>query len=193
MFHLADDSTPYRVIGIDPGTDTLGAAGLDIDLHTGKFTLVDAHTLHASRMLKYYRDTELVHGSRFARLHGLELALGEYFEDMQPHSIISESPYMGQRATPFAALTECLTSIRRAVRAYNGRLPLLEVDPARAKARIGVSGKSGDKSLMQAAVIGLSDIQNPYGVDLQILDEHSIDAIAIAYFRACDLRSQLLL
>lgn len=193
MFHLADDPTPYRVIGIDPGTDTLGVAVLDIQLPVATFTLVDAQTFQASRMLKHFRDTEQTYGSRFARLHGLELALGEYFADMQPHAIISESPYMGQRATPFAALTECLTSIRRAVRAYNDRLPLHQVDPARAKARVGVSGKSGDKGLMQKAVSQLKDIQNPQGIVLQALDEHSIDAIAIAYYRACDLRSQLLL
>lgn len=193
MFHLTDDPTPYRFVGIDPGTDTLGAAVLDVDVFTGAFSLMDARTFHGSRMLKHLRETERTYGGRFARLHGLEVALAEYFAEAQPHAIISESPYLGQRATPYAALTECLSSIRRAVRTYNDRLPLREVDPARAKARIGVSGKSGDKSLMHAAVMGLRDLRNPTGIDLTQLDEHSIDSIAIAYYGACDFRSQLLL
>jgi Holliday junction resolvasome RuvABC endonuclease subunit len=191
MFHLADDPTPYRIIGIDPGTDTLGMSCLDLDLLTGQLSIVDSHTVPVGRLVQRYRHLEEVYGSRFARLHGLELVLGEYFTRMQPHSIISESPYLGRFAATYAALTECMTAIKRSVWRYSNRLPLLTIDPASAKANLGVNGKSSDKELMRQAVLKLVDIQNPNNLALEQLDEHSIDSIAIAYYRATSIKAYL--
>lgn len=182
MFHFRSDHTPFRVVGIDPGTDTLGVACLELDLEEQRIGLADARTFHGSRMLGPRQSLMGVHGSRFARLDGLEEALVDYFYQAQPHAVCSESPYLNKRfPTTFAALTESLTSIRRALIRYDDRIPLHTVDPAKAKAALGVSGKSGDKLLVQRAVEALN-LPNPNGVDYRLLDEHSFDAIAIGHF-----------
>ncbi len=193
MFHLRDDAEPYRIVGIDPGTSTLGIAVIDVDLITAQLTVRDARTMHASRLSQYRKSYSEVYGDRFARLSGLEEALVDYFVQRAPHAIISESPYLGRHAATYAALTECMTTICRAVCRYSDRIPLVTVDPARAKARLKVSGKSGDKELMRQAILGLTDLQNPDRLDLTVRDEHSIDALAIAYYHACTVRTSLVL
>lgn len=183
MFHFRPSAEPLRIVGIDPGTDTLGAACLELDLYDETITLADARTFHGSRMLQTRQQMVTVYGSRFARLDALEEALVDYFQMAAPHAVCSESPFLNRRfPASYAALTECMTSIKRAVMRYDARLPLATIDPASAKAHLGVSGKSGDKSLVATAVRQLH-LPNPNHVAMDDLDEHSFDAIAIAYYQ----------
>lgn len=200
MFNLPDDPTPMRITGIDPGTVTAGVGFLDLHL-TAPYAieLVDVRTFNTRKLLEGYGREQAVHGDRFARLMALEDTLVEHFIAFQPHVIASESPYMGSFAATYAALTECLTSVRHAVNRYNPSLPLHLIDPASVKASVKVSGKSGDKELMRQAVLGLAHprtddgpwLANPNAIDLLALDEHSIDCLAVAWYRATVVRGLL--
>lgn len=196
MLNLPDDPTPYRVVGIDPGTDTLGVACLDVDLVTFEISLTDARTLHGARMLGGRKELVRVHGARFARLDALEDELVEYFYEADVHAIISESPFFNpRRPGAGAALVEGVMMVRHALIRFNRFIPLNTIDPASAKAFLKVSGKSGDKTLMTAAVQKLfisGALKNPEGFRLSDLDEHSIDAIAIGYYHAAQWRSRWL-
>lgn len=203
MFNLPDDRTPLRIAGIDPGSNTLGVSIIDVEIDAPhRATIIDARTFVGAQMLGPYRELAEVYGDRFARLRALEFSLLDYFHEMMPHSIISESPYMSRFAATYAALTECMTSIRRAVAGYNSRLPLITIDPASVKVGVKVSGKSGDKELMRQAVLGLTDpshpanahglrLENPYQLPLHLLDEHSIDSLAVAFSRVQVVRGLL--
>jgi hypothetical protein len=91
---------------------------------------------------------------------------------------------MGRFPQAFAALTECLTAIRRAVLRYDDFKPLLLVDPPTAKLAVGVKGKGSVKDDVKQGVLSLRNLLNPDNIDIQNLDEHSIDAIAVAMSRA---------
>lgn len=194
MFRLRDDPTPYRVAGIDPGTDTLGFSVLDLDLKDGEIRVEESLTLFGSKMVKERQGVADVHGARFARLQGLEEALVQSFFYWKPHAIICESPfYNPRRPGAYAALIEAVGMVQRAVYGYAPQMALLTIDPASAKALLGVSGKSGDKDLVKQAIVKRTDIHNPHGIDLTALDEHSIDSLAIAYYRIAQVKDQLLL
>lgn len=184
---------PYRVLGIDPGSVTLGVAVLDFDLDTRTVELVDARTFDASKGLAAYRNVVAIHGERVARLIAHEQGLWTYFCTMRPQAIVSESPYLGRFPQAFAALTECITAIRRAVLQYDPFMPLYMADPMTVKAAVGVHGKGRKdkqalrKENVQAAVVALPLI-NRTGIDLTQLDEHSIDAIAVAMSRLVEMQ-----
>lgn len=104
--------------------------------------------------------------------------------NFEVHGVASECPYMGRFPQAYAALTECLTSIRSAVHDYDPTLVLHEIDPATVKMNVNVNGKSGDKQLMTNAVTELiktGRILNTGLVNIGLLDEHAIDAIAVGY------------
>lgn len=183
MLLLPDDHRALRLIGIDPGTN-LGVATLDLDLKTNSLYLIDVNTFDGTKLAREYTSITEVHGHRAARNIAHENNLVGYFYYMEPHYILSESPYMGRFPQAFASLTECIMSIRRAVLRYDPIMPLLLVDPPTVKTSLGVRGKSSDKEEMKRALLNLSSLINVSGYDISYLDEHGIDAIAVAFTKA---------
>lgn len=182
---------PLRVVGIDPGTETLGFCVLDLYLSTGLLQVVNAQTVELQRMLVDWREEERIHGSRTARLMALEERLFIYFEHFQPHAICAESPFMHRFPMTFAALTECVSYVRRAVVRYDRYMPLELVDPPTAKKAVGAKVKKGmtKEAIREAiAVLGLTYAK---GVSLKSMDEHSVDALAVAYHQALVYRNQI--
>ena len=146
-----------------------------------------AVTLLSAPLLREYEYCIQLHGEKIAKLIALQRAMVKMFNAWEPHWIVSESPYMGRFPQAFAALTECLDMIRRSVIDYNKVLPLDSIDPSSVKKGVGVSGKSGDKDKMSKALTNLVKVGKltlAEGIDLDSLDEHSIDATAVAYVTA---------
>lgn len=173
-------SSQFRVIGIDPGTATLGVAVLVYDLKTQTRRIEKLMTLNGSHQLRHYEQLTDLHGERFARLNALETSLSSVFEHYRPHAIASEGPYMGRFPQAFAALVECLHVVRRAVWVYSHEHPLTVYDPATIKKSVGVSGKSGDKDRMRQAVNTLDWVSDIDQSQIRDADEHAIDALAVA-------------
>lgn len=179
------------MVGIDPGTETLGFGVLDLNLSTGQLVVANAQTVDLQRMLSQWRQEERVHGSRTARLMALEERLFVFFEHYQPHAICAESPFLHRFPMTFAALTECVSYVRRAVFRYDRYMPLEMVDPPTAKKAVGVKVKRGvTKEAVREAIEKL-DLTYAPGVDLAQMDEHSVDALAVAYHQALVYRDQI--
>ena len=84
---------------------------------------------------------------------------------------------MERTVKAFAALTECMHSMRNAMYSQNPNRVFHTIDPSTIKKSVGVSGKSGDKELMRKAVQGIAGSM----VNVDWLDEHAIDSIAVGY------------
>lgn len=92
---------------------------------------------------------------------------------------------MGRFAAAFRALTECMVFISDAVGRYDPMMLLHVVDPPTAKMAVGLVIKKGmTKDDVKKAVLALKDLENPNGIILEDLDEHSIDSIAVGYYLA---------
>ena len=175
---------PYRLLSIDPDTDTLGVSILSYDFVNKQINLEFAYTMNASKDSKRYKLACDVHGNRYGRLHSLQEALTDLMFNFNIHGVVSECPYMGRFPQAFAALTECLSCIRAAIVNYDPLLMLHEIDPSTVKMHVGVNGKSGDKDLMFAAIDNLLSsgrIRNNGNLNHRLLDQHAIDAIAVGY------------
>jgi len=120
-----------------------------------------------------------------ARLQQHHDELIQWCHILKPHAVIAESPFQGRFAQSFAALTECINMIRQAVMVYDSHMPLNLVDPPTVKRAAGVVLRRGtDKEDVKQALLGRQDLV--WGVDIHVLDEHSIDAVAVAlhYYQA---------
>lgn len=170
----------YRVMGIDPGSDTLGIAILELDVLAFTTTLLYATTLKASRELKHV-DTWLdQYGGLETKINCHRHFLARHLTYFHPNSVISESPFLGRFPRAFEALVLCLSMIRQSVREYDPFIELEVVDPPTAKKAVGASGRGGDKDAVRYAVMQHPKIQNASGFDYDYFDEHAIDAIAVA-------------
>lgn len=186
MLTLPNGSQNYRIMGIDPGTDTLGVSIVDLDIITYEAKIIFVDTLSGLKGSRRFPEFEETFGSRSAKLYSNSLALSELVNLYRPNCIISESPYMGRFAQAFEALVECLTMIRNVILKYDPYLALETIDPSNVKKAVGASGrtaKGGDKHTVRDALFKLKGLYNHSNKPLELLDEHSIDATAVACFK----------
>ncbi len=181
MLVLPPQATPLRVLGIDPGTTTMGIAVLDWDLESPVIDVATAFTLVANDRQMGYQSTADLHGSRVARLQlQADLVRGLLY-DFRPHVVIAEAPFMGRFAQSFSALVECVQTIRGVLFEYDPHMPFNLIDPPSVKKAVGVAkGKMSDKEDVRRALSEQPDLR--WHVNLSDLDEHSVDAVAIARY-----------
>lgn len=175
-----------RIVGIDPGSTTLGFSVLEYDACTLQIARSYAYTFNAGKMHLNDLDT-LSHSERYARIYALMEALFQAFLDLKPTFIISESPFMAMKQPQaYGALVEVVFAIRSAVRMYDPAMRLDLIDPPSAKKAVGATGNAKKDQVMLAVKkilhqIVFDPVMSQSSFDE--LDEHSVDALAIAYSR----------
>jgi Holliday junction resolvasome RuvABC endonuclease subunit len=188
----------FTILGIDPGSNTLGVAVLRIDIKTLKILSSDAMTLKGAKEGRRSWATA-IHGDRVGRIDSHKTNLGRIFDNEDPLFVASESPFMAKRMpTAYGALTEVVCAIRDAMMEWDMWRPLHLIDPPTVKNAVGVPGNKGGpegKLLMQKAVLKFPPFVESYkgSTPAGSLDEHSVDAWAVAYAFYLQMREKLCL
>lgn len=185
------------IVGIDPGSDTLGVGILTFDVQSFAIVSTQAFTLNGTRNGRGSFTTD-VHGDRYGRIESHREELARVFGRVRPIAVASESPFMSRRRpAAYGALTEVVCAVRAALMLHSPWLALEMIDPPTVKRAVGVSGKTGGpegKKLMQQALLVMAPTLNYDGdVPMNRLDEHSIDALAVAYCHYVQLLEKLCL
>lgn len=181
MLIIPESTEAFRVASFDPGSSNLGRAILESMLDKTPFTVRYADTVKLKENLRPYAEIGEMHGGRAVRLMQLYDNTLDFLREHRPHAIIVESNYLGKFATSFAALVECVITIRNAAYAYDPFMPIYMVDPTTAKQAVGmVKVKGTDKEDVRRHVKALTNII--WCVNVDDLDEHAVDAVAIGYY-----------
>lgn len=195
MLELPKGDGRFSIMGIDPGTDTLGVSLVEIDIKAETVHLVHAETFHGRKGVSLYKDYSNEFGDRRAKFRYNKEKLVSFLNWAQPNIIISESPYMGRFANAFEALVQCLEMLRATVHNYDPSLQLQTIDPSSVKKAVGAPGKTkkgGQKDLVKQGVMGLTKLINETKWPLDCYDEHTIDAIAVACYQVNQLYKDIL-
>lgn len=180
------DQAICRVIGIDPGSTTLGFSVLEYDARTLKIIRTYAFTFNAGKMKLNDLDVE-THSERYARIYELMEALYEKFVELRPTFVICESPFMAmRRPQAYGALVEVVFAIRSALRKYDPTMSLDLIDPPSAKNAVGAAGNAKKEQVHAALAKLLPELRFDESLSeapFLELDEHSVDGTAIAYSR----------
>jgi Holliday junction resolvasome RuvABC endonuclease subunit len=176
-----ESSNLVTLVGIDPGSETLGFAVLFIDIASMIIESSHAMTLTGSKLAGKDSWNSIIHGDRASRIFAHEEKLLELFNYYQPLVICSEAPFINNRF-PMAgiALTEVLCGIKSAVIRYDVWKELYVIPPSVVKRAVGAPGNA-DKHVMKEKVTHLAELNYNGNVPIHLLDEHSIDALAVAY------------
>ena len=176
------------LLGIDPGSSTLGVAILEINSITFSLVATTAYTIEATK-LELFDRLDLRLPERERRLRAISKAISLCLEDYKPLTLAIESPFFNSRKpSAYAVLIETMYVLKQTARAYDLNLPIIEVDPPTAKKAIGVRRlkakerrrlKLTTKDLVREALLPLTALK--LTSDINSLDEHSLDAIAVAY------------
>jgi Holliday junction resolvasome RuvABC endonuclease subunit len=176
-----DSAQTAFLIGIDPGSHSLGVGVIEFDIATMTIVSSDAWTLSGKKLAGKDDWVTDIHGERNGRVHAIENALYQIFMHFQPLSITSESPFINSKFPQAGlALTVVVCAIRQALMRFDMWKPLLMIDPPTVKMAVGAPGNA-PKEVVKEKVMLLKDINYIGSVPLLELDEHSIDALAVCY------------
>lgn len=191
-----NSGTTFSVIGLDPGTTTLGLGVLHVDALSLQITSYEAHTLIATKMVREDDWMAVTHGYREARVRALSDCLLEWFHYLRPLSIATEAAFYNRRTpSAYGPLLEAINGIRNAVVAYDNWMTLHVIETSVAKSEIGykspkkVKGQKKDtKTPVKEAMLSMPEFKCPSQTPISTLSEHAIDALAIAYARLNQMR-----
>ena len=182
MLTIPNDSLcEFSIVGLDPGSNAFGIAVLNVNIETKKIVSSDAWTIFAERLAGKNNWIEEVHGGRVNRILAIEENLLSVFQYFNPAVIATESPFINS-SFPAAgiALTEVLAAIRRAVMRYDSWKQLFLIPPSSVKNGVGAGG-GVNKLSVRDKVLELTELNYSGAIKLEDLDEHSIDALSVAY------------
>jgi hypothetical protein len=151
-----------------------------IEKETFKLIVLHAETLMVNRRLDENSFEYLTHGERWVRLKILNDYVIQCCKVWDPVACVVELPYLGRIASAFGSLKEVVLTLRNAYTQWNPNKSPFFYNPSVIKKNAGVPGTSGDKNLMLEALKSNVEICTK-NIDLNLLDEHAIDAILIAY------------
>lgn len=178
-----------NIIGIDPGSQTLGLSVLSFDLGTYEIVQTQAQTFQGDRLPYFDKHIAEVHGERLARIYAHRQNLVNLFLHYRPISVACESPFFNaRRPNAFAALMEVMNEIRNAVMQYNPYLQLVTIDPPTVKKSVGAPGNADKTGVLAALILKQSELRLSDQSQPNCLDEHSVDATAVAYCRYKSLK-----
>jgi Holliday junction resolvasome RuvABC endonuclease subunit len=179
---LADNPVDHiSIVGIDPGSDTMGIGCLKIDIKTLEIIESTAWTIVASKMVKDTSWDSVIYSYKYARIEQLKKCLISTFNRINPIIIVCESPfYNPRRPNAYGVLVEVLKTVKDSVNEHDRWKPLYLIDPSSIKKSVGASG-GADKTAMKEKVSKLSELKFIGDTTIEELDEHAIDALATAY------------
>ena len=192
MTHLMPNNAgdTATIVGIDPGSETLGICMLDFNVVTMAVVKTTAQTFVGSKLGMMSRWIAESHSERFARIEAHKQNLKQLLWINRPLIVACESPfYNSLRPSAYGVLVEVLNALKYACYEYNPDLPFTLIDPPSAKKAVGAKGNA-KKEQMREAVLVLPDLFFQGPVPLNNLDEHSIDSIAIAYSKLQQFRAE---
>lgn len=171
----------FRIMGIDPGLNNLGIALFDIEYQTRKILRLEAFTL-VNDKLKDDSGLDLEsHAERTVKLMKLRFALLNIMQMNNPFAVACESPFFNRlRPTAYAALVEVTRLIHTTVIDYNSNTIFRTVEPLLVKKHIGAGMETGKLDVKRAVSIR-PELMSVLVNNLDRLDEHSVDAIAVGY------------
>lgn len=171
----------YKLLAIDPGVNNCGLAVFNIDYQTNEIVSVDAHTAISAKMDDTTTLYEELYSERTVKLYKLTDYLNRIMVEVNPAIVVCESPFYNRlRPMAYGSLLEVLNSIYTTIINYNNNVPFFTVEPLLVKKTVGAGMQTGKLDVKQA-ISRIDSIMSTLVTDLEGLDEHSVDAMAVGY------------
>lgn len=171
----------YKIMAVDPGLNRAGVAIFDINYSNRQILAIDAFTLRNERLKDDTGLDEELYSERIIKLYKLKNTFYRILDEVRPANVISESAFYNPgMPMAHASLTETIRTIHAAVMEFNVNIQFNRVEPLLVKKTIGANMFKG-KSPMKDAVMDKPELISVLRQNIETLDEHAIDAIAIGY------------
>lgn len=171
-----------RIMACDPGTVTLGLSIIEVDIEDfNKLPVVVWSDTVGVKNPKVEDSLFLIDGGRRWRMEEIQKQMIEVIEFAQPTFFITETPFFRRgKMSAYESGVELQTMIHDAVRSLTLTTKVYGINPISVKHYVGVDHIGTGKEEVRQAVLSL--FEDSTEIDLSILDEHSIDSIAVGHY-----------
>lgn len=175
----------FKILSIDPGTQTLGYAILEINIKTLEIVNSFAWTVDSTRLEIYSEQAAQVHSEKFARIYAHKTNFKNVLEFYQPLVIVSETPFFSiLRPSAAGPLFELFATLEQTIYEWDKEKPLYKAEPRSVKKFVQANDHK-DKNAVKQALLKIDELKS---ANLEFLDTHSIDALAVGYYKLGKLR-----
>lgn len=182
-----NEEDTFKILSIDPGTQTLGYAILEVDIQTLKVVNCFAWTVDSTRLELYSEETAATFSEKFARIIAHKVNFNNVLEYYQPLVVVSETPFFSiMRPSAAGPLFELFTTLEQTVYSWDKEKPLYKAEPRSVKKFVGVVDHK-NKDAVKQALIKIEELKH---ANIEFLDNHSVDALAVGYFQLGKLRNE---
>lgn len=172
------------ICGIDPGTNQMGFASLILSHDGSTLEGLWATTVKTDKLPDYPGFDPTAHIERVEKLLKIREAVLKLLTYWKPYVLSCESPfYNGLRPNAYGPLVEAVLMVKLAAFEHLSSMQFSPLEPSLVKKTVGAGAISG-KDAVRSAVLSNTDLARAAdneSFDLTKLDEHAIDAVAIAY------------
>ena len=184
MSYRVKPDSCIRVMSFDPSTTNLGISVFDVNVMVRKpFELIYSNTIYGEKVIEHVNpqfDDRAGTGVA-ARSYGLMRSVIKLVNIYEPDTAICEDNFLGVSPKTFKQLIQAVAQIREAVNSVDG-LHLSYVPPREAKDIVGANFSATQKEDVHKGILKYRWLKSK-GIDLNLLDEHSVDSVAIGLFR----------
>ncbi len=170
---------PYNLLAIDPGSNNIGIAIFNINPSTNTINSIYAFTLEIERMPETNNYDPDIYPERTMKLLKIKEVISRLLYYYIPDVVVCEAPFYNRlRPTAYGPLVEVMTVIQQCVIEYGPHIPFHKLEPSIIKKTIG-AGHIADKDTVRKTIQANTHLISRLTYDVNTLDEHAIDAIAI--------------
>ena len=171
------------ILGIDPGSNNVGFCLMYVNLPSGTIEHTVAWSVNLQKTDFYSFENALSIGDKVERINALHLYMLDILNQYNPCFLVSEQPFSNKKYPGTGlVLAEVFSAIKVAISRYNPCKQLHILPPKSAKKQMGDANADKHKMrLLVGSILGHINLSRDTGFER--LDEHAIDAIAMAYTR----------
>lgn len=171
----------FVVVGIDPGTNSVGFSRIEIDCFSWEIKEIWATTLHVDKLQRYDGFVLGPHAERTGKLLKLRQSMTLMLNWARPHHVCCESPFYNRlRPGAYGPLVEAIFALKMASFDHDPLIPFTTLEPSTIKKAMGAGAIARKEKVKEAVMENMTVIKTAI-VDVDQLDEHAIDAIAVGY------------
>lgn len=169
-----------NLISIDPGSNYTGTAVLQVN-NGGNIKVIYVETIDVERQLHRNDSVINLYGVKYAKQLIIAQQISKLIDLYTVPYVCSEAPFLKPgRSRIFESLVGILSVIRHQIQTNHYGCMFETIDPKSVKMSVGVNAGSKNKNDMAVAVKKLP-IEWESDIGVSLLDEHSIDSIAVGY------------
>lgn len=180
MLIVPENFYTYSILSVDPGLNRTGVSCYTLN-QDNQILCIQSQTLFNERLSNNVITDEEYYPERVVKLQRLRKAFQELIITTHPCFVVCESPFYNRfRPMAYGALLEVLSMIQLSILDVNVNIPFRTVEPLLVKKTVGAGMMKG-KLDVKASISNIPVIMSVLRNNLDTLDEHAIDSIAVGY------------